>query len=134
VVARAGVLSNAAITAKGGASLRHRQETAIKRTQDSCDTDRTTARVLTFHIDPEERAGLMEALDSAEERLSQSPEFRGLLCLEDESQRLRITVVSLWREDAMDTTAHLGEAARCHIASTTDLGVTSRVEKVIKRF
>ncbi len=90
------------------------------------------ARVLTFHVDVDDLPELIEAMDEATERLSESPNFGGLLCLEEEGPRQKITVISLWDAEGLEATAAEGDAARRHIAATADLGVISQIQKVIR--
>ena len=93
-----------------------------------------SARVLTFHVDRSARHEIARALDAAEERLALSPSFRGLLCLEEDGPRPRVTVISLWDTRALDETAAEHAEAKRHFADTTGLGVTSRVEGVVRAF
>ena len=67
----------------------------------------------------------------ATERLMASPHFGGLLCLEQDGVRTLTTVIILWSADAMGELLPEVEEAHRHIATATDLGVTTRSHAVI---
>ena len=91
------------------------------------------ARVLTFHIDESEIGGLIEALDEESERLvAECPSFGGLLCLEEDGPRRKVTIISLWDAVGLEATTAQADAARRHIAATTDLGVSSLIQRVVR--
>ncbi len=92
----------------------------------------TSARVLTFHIDGDELAGLAEALDGVAQMFAGHSDFRGLLCLEHDSTRNEIMVITLWDGQGMQDTQGDSELARRRIAATTDLGVSSRCYQVLR--
>ena len=91
------------------------------------------ALVQTFHIDHGALAALSVRVDEAVGRFSQNPSFGGLLCLEKEGgSRTQVTVVVVWRADALDEFAPEVDEAHRLIAATTDLGVTSRFHRVVR--
>jgi hypothetical protein len=92
----------------------------------------TSARVLTFHIDGDERPGLSDALDGVTELFAGQSDFRGLVCLEHDSTRNEIMVITLWDGEGMRETQEGSELARRRIAATTDLGVSSKCYHVLR--
>ena len=92
----------------------------------------TRARVLSFHIDGDEHPGLVEALDGVAEMFADRSDFRGLLCLEHDSARNEIMVITLWDGEGLDDTQNGSEVARQRIAATTDLGVSSKCYEVLR--
>jgi len=92
----------------------------------------TSARVLTFHIDEDERLGLSDALDGVAQMFVGHSDFRGLLCLEHDSTRSEIIVITLWDGQGIHDTQEDSELARRRIAATTDLGVSSKCYHVLR--
>jgi len=92
----------------------------------------TRARVLTFHIDSDEMPGLSEALDGVADMFAHHLDFRGLLCLAHDGIRNEIVVITLWDGDGLEATQEGSEIARQRIASTTDLGVSSRSYEILR--
>jgi hypothetical protein len=92
----------------------------------------TRARVLTFHVDGDELSGVAEALDSITERFAHHPGFRGLLCLEHDSARSEIVIITLWDGGGLEDTQEVSDLGREQIAATTDLGVSSRCYDVLR--
>jgi hypothetical protein len=92
----------------------------------------TRARVLTFHIDSDEMAGLTEALDGVADRYASCPDFRGLVCVEHDGLRHEIVVLTLWDGEGLEATQGVSEQGRKQIAHTTDLGVSSRCFDVVR--
>jgi hypothetical protein len=92
----------------------------------------TQARVLTFHIDADELPGLTEALDSVGETFAKNPDFVGLVCLEHDSVRNEIMVITLWDGQGLEDSERDAELARHRIAATTDLGVSSKCYEVLR--
>ena len=92
----------------------------------------TQARVLTFHIDADELPGLTEALDSVGETFAKSPDFVGLVCLEHDSVRNEIVIITLWDGQGLEDSERDAELARHRIAATTDLGVSSKCYEVLR--
>lgn len=92
----------------------------------------TRARVLTFHIDADELPGLTAALDCVGDQFAQHPDFRGLLCLEHDSLRNEIVVITLWDGEGLEATQAVSEQGREQIAATSDLGVSSRCYNVLR--
>ena len=92
----------------------------------------TRARVLTFHIDADDLPGLTEALDGVEEMFADQADFVGLLCLEHDSTRNEIMVITLWDGEGLEATQDGSEVARQRIAATTDLGVSSKCYDVLR--
>ena len=91
----------------------------------------TRARVLTFSVDDEHLSGLTAALDVASEKLGKNPDFRGVLCLENETCRHEVIVISLWDGAGLEDSAAEAEASRQLIEEAVDLGVTSRCYEVL---
>ena len=91
----------------------------------------TNARVLTFSVDSEHLPGLAAALDVASEKLGKNPDFRGVLCLENESRRHEVVVISLWDGEGLSDTAVEAEISRQLIEVAVDLGVTSKCYRVL---
>jgi len=91
----------------------------------------TSARVLTFHVDGDELPGLVDALDGVAEMFAHHSDFRGLVCLEHDSTRNEIMVITLWDGRGIQDTQHDSELARRRIA-TTDLGVSSKCYHVLR--
>ena len=92
----------------------------------------TTARVLTFHVDANELPGLTEALDSVGETFARNSDFVGLLCLEHDSVRNEIMVITLWDGQGLEDSERDAEVGRHRIAATTDLGVSSKRYDVLR--
>jgi len=95
-------------------------------------TQVTRARVLTFHIDSDELVGLSEALDGVTDMFAHLLDFRGLLCLAHDGVRKEIVVITLWDGEGLEATQDGSERARRRIASTTDLGVSSKRYEVLR--
>lgn len=91
----------------------------------------TRARVLTFSVDSEHLPGLTAALDEASAKLGSNPDFRGVLCLENEGRRHEVMVISLWDGDGLRDTAAEAEASRQLIEVAVDLGVTCKCYEVL---
>jgi len=94
----------------------------------------TRARVLTFHVDGGALAGLAEALDRVGERFARNPDFRGLVCLEHDSVRHQVLVITLWDGNGLEDTQEESELARRQIAAATDLGMNSTNYEVLRMF
>src|ERR1700719_220869 len=92
----------------------------------------TRARVLSFHIDADDLPGLTAALDGVARMFADHADFRGLVCLGHRGARNEIVVMTLWDGQGLDDTQHDSEIARQRIASTTDLGVSTRCYDVIR--
>jgi len=92
----------------------------------------TRARVLSFHIDSDELVGLSEALDGVAAMFADQSDFRGLVCLTRDSVRKEIMVITLWDGEGLEATQEGSDEARRRIASTTDLGVSSRSYEVLR--
>jgi len=92
----------------------------------------TRARVLTFHVDRDELSGLAEALDSVTEQFARYPGFRGLVCLQHDSARSEIMIVTLWDGGGLEETQEVSDLGRERIAATTDLGVSSKCYDVLR--
>jgi len=92
----------------------------------------TSARVLTFHVDGDELPALVDALDGVAEMFAHNSDFRGLVCLEHDSTRNEIMVITLWDGRGIQDTQHDSELARRRIAATTDLGVSSKCYHVLR--
>ena len=92
----------------------------------------TRARVLTFHVDDDELFGLTEAIDTVTDEFASFPDFQGLLCLERDSTRNEVIVITLWDGDGLEVTEAVSESGRKRIAATTDLGVCSRRYDVLR--
>jgi hypothetical protein len=91
----------------------------------------TRARVLTFSVDCQHLSGLTKALDVAAEKLAKNDEFRGILCLENDSGRHEIVVISLWDGNGLDDSADEAEISRQLIEVAVDLGVSSKCYRVL---
>ena len=92
----------------------------------------TRARVLTFHIDSDELSALSQALDGVADMFAHHLDFRGLVCLVHDGFRKEIMVITLWDGEGLEATQEGSEIARQRIASTTDLGVSSRFYEVLR--
>lgn len=92
----------------------------------------TQARVLTFHVHAHDLPKLTDALDVATASFTEHPDFRGLLCLDHDSFRNEIMVISLWDGEGIEDTE--AEQARFQqlIAAVVDLGVSSRRYDVVR--
>ena len=66
------------------------------------------------------------------EQFAQRPEFRGLVCLEHDSFRNEIMIMTLWDGEGLEDTQDVSEMGRRQIAETTDLGVASRCYDVLR--
>ena len=94
----------------------------------------TRARVLTFHVDTSELWGLTAALDGVRERFAQNPNFRGLVCLEHDSVRHQVLVITLWDGDGLEETEAESQRAQSQIAATSDLAVNCTYYEVLRLF
>jgi len=92
----------------------------------------TRARVLSFHIDSHELVGLSEALDGVAAMFADQSDFRGLVCLTHDGVRKEVMVITLWDGEGLEATQEGSDEARERIASTTDLGVGSKVYEVLR--
>jgi hypothetical protein len=92
----------------------------------------TRARVLTFHIDGDERPGLIEALDGVSDMFAHNADFRGLVCLEYDNVRSEVVVITFWDGQGLDDSGEDSEFGRQRIAATTDLGVSSKCYDVLR--
>lgn len=92
----------------------------------------TKARVLTFHIDTDELPGLTRALDDVAEIYGHNKDFRGLVCLEHDSARHQIVVITLWDGEGLEDTEAESEIGRERVAATTDLAVSSVCYEVLR--
>jgi len=90
--------------------------------------------VLTFHVDSGQLPGLTVALDRVADRFAKHPEFRELVCLEHDSVRHQILVITLWDGQGLEDTQADSELARQQIAATTDLGMNSTNYEVRRLF
>ena len=90
------------------------------------------ARVMTFHVDPDDMPAVMQALDAARERFEHDDSFKGMLCLEEDGLRNQLVIVTLWEGAGLDASADEAEEAKTRIASATDTGVTSRTYDVLR--
>jgi hypothetical protein len=92
----------------------------------------TRARVLTFHVDEHHLPGLADALDVAAERFASHPDFRGLLCLDHDSIRNEIMVITLWDGDGLQSTEAEHIDAQAQISAAVDLGVSTKCYDVVR--
>ncbi len=92
----------------------------------------TRARVLTFHVDDHHLPSLTDALDVAAERFAEHPEFRGLLCLDHDSVRNEIMVITLWDGEGLEATEAEHVDAQQQIAAAVDLGVSTKCYDVVR--
>jgi hypothetical protein len=92
----------------------------------------TKARVLSFHVDDDELPAITAAIDGVAEQFRSHPDFRGLVCLERDSTRNEVIVITLWDGLALESTEAESEEARHRIAATTDLGVSSKCYDVLR--
>jgi hypothetical protein len=90
------------------------------------------ARVLVFHIDSHELPGLMSTVDSVAEMFAHNSDFRGLLCLEYDSVRSEIMIITLWAGRGLEDSQSDADQGRRRIAASTDLGATSRCYDVLR--
>jgi hypothetical protein len=88
--------------------------------------------VLTFHVDSHHLAGLSKALDTVSERFGQNPHFRGLVCLEHDSVRHQILVISMWDTAGLEETQDESDLAQAQIAAAIDLGVNTTTYAVMR--
>lgn len=75
---------------------------------------------------------MTEALDGVGDKFASHPDFRGLLCLQHDSIRNEIMVITLWDGDGLEETQDVSEIGRKRIAATTDLGVSSKAYNVLR--
>ena len=92
----------------------------------------TRARVLSFHMDDNNRPGLVQALDGVAEMFAHQSDFRGLVCLEQDGARNEVLVMTFWEGTGLEDSQAGSEVARQQIASTTDLGVSSKSYDVLR--
>jgi len=92
----------------------------------------TKARVLSFHVDEDDLPGITAAIDGVADQFRSHPDFRGLVCLERESTRNEVIVITLWDGQGLEATEAESEEARHRIAATTDLGVSSKCYDVLR--
>jgi hypothetical protein len=92
----------------------------------------TRARVLTFHVDQHHLPALTEALDVAADRFALHPDFRGLLCLDHDSVRNEIMVITFWDGDGLENTEDEHTHAQRQIAAAVDLGVSTKCYDVVR--
>jgi hypothetical protein len=92
----------------------------------------TRARVLTFHVNSRQLPGLRAALDAVSERFAQHPGFEGLVCLEHDSVRHQIIVITLWGGHGLEDMQVESELAQQQIAAITDLGVSNTCYDVVR--
>ena len=90
------------------------------------------AMVQTFHVDRAHMPELQAGLDEAVARFALSPHFGGLLCLEKDGLRQQVTVVVLWDPEAMEVFAPQADEAHRQIAASSDLGVTTQTQRVVR--
>jgi hypothetical protein len=88
--------------------------------------------VLTFHVESRHLAGLRDALDAVSEGFAHNPHFRGLVCLEHDSVRHQILVISLWDAAALEETQEESDLAQAQIAAAIDLGVNTTTYTVMR--
>jgi hypothetical protein len=87
--------------------------------------------VLSFHVDSSQLQGIAKALDAVTDRFTMHPDFRGLVCLEHDSVRHQIIVITLWDGDGLEDTQAESELAQTKIAAATDLGVSCTFYDVV---
>jgi hypothetical protein len=92
----------------------------------------TRARVLSFHVDSDRVLELTEALDRVSLRFNENPDFRGLLCLNHDTGRNQIMVITLWDGSGLEETQAESDYGRNQIAATSDLGVNSTSYDVLR--
>jgi hypothetical protein len=88
--------------------------------------------MLTFHLDGHHLPKLTEALDDAAEQLASHPDFRGFVCLDHDSVRHQIIILSLWDGDGLEATNPLFKRATEIIASCADLGMNNTTYDVLR--
>ncbi len=88
--------------------------------------------MLTFHLNRHDLPKLTKALDDAAEELARHPDFRGFVCLDHDSVRHQIIILSLWEGDGLEATHPLFKRATEIIASCADLGMNSTAYDVIR--
>ena len=75
---------------------------------------------------------MTEAIDAVADEFAALAGFRGLVCLERDSTRNEIMVITLWEAEGIEATEAVSEAGRRRIAATTDLGVCSKRYEVLR--
>ena len=88
--------------------------------------------MLTFHLDSHRLPRLMEVLDHVADQLTGDPDFRGFVCLDHDSLRHQIIIVTLWDGDGLDDTDGAFESAVAQIAACVDLGMNSTEYEVLR--
>jgi len=81
--------------------------------------------MLTFHVESHHLPRLIEAVGALGEKMSRRPDFRGFVCLDHDSIRHEIIVMSLWDGEGLEDTRGAFEKARDQIAKSIDLGMRS---------
>jgi hypothetical protein len=89
------------------------------------------ARMLTFYVESDHIPRLIEAVAEVGKRMSWRPDFRGFVCLDHDSVRHEIMVLSLWDGDGMEETQAAYEKARDEIAARVDLGMRTSEHSVL---
>jgi hypothetical protein len=87
---------------------------------------------LTFHVDNCDLPKLTKVLDVATTRFTEHPDFRGLLCLDHDSFRNEIMVISLWDGQGIEDTDAEQASCQQQISAVVDLGVSSRCYDVLR--
>jgi hypothetical protein len=88
--------------------------------------------MLTFHLDGRDLPKLTEGLDAATEQLAGHPDFRGFVCLDHDSVRHQIIILSLWDGDGLEASHPLFKRATEIIASCADLAMNSTTYDVLR--
>ncbi len=96
------------------------------------DPESLYAVVQTFHVDQENMSALCTGVDQAIDGFADNPDFGGLLCLEQDGHRQLVTVIVMWRASALDAFRPEVERAHDQIAATSDFGVTTQTQRVVR--
>src|ERR1700692_1236992 len=88
--------------------------------------------MLTFHLQHLGLPSLMEALDAGAAHLAGHPDFRGFVCLDHDSLRHQIIIVSLWDGDGLEDTEEAFAVATRQIAACVELGMNRTEYEVLR--
>jgi hypothetical protein len=95
-------------------------------------TQRLCARIHTFHVDSYQISEITRGVDNALGRFWGHRDFRGLLILERGDSRHEMVAITLWADNGIEDTEMEAEASRQQIASTADVGVSTKSYNVVR--
>jgi len=88
--------------------------------------------MFTFHLDSSGLPRLLGVLDDVAAQLAGHPDFRGFVCLDHDSLRHQIIVISLWDGDGLEETNEVFVRATQQIAGCVELGMNSREYEILR--